>query len=70
MITIDPAREQLEQQYGTDNVWNTKELQENFSVSSFLAPFCFVTRKCDGAKGHVLFNHCPRFYFGFMKDSN
>jgi len=59
------ARKELEDRYGKDNVWDTKELQEHFVVEAFSAPFCGVTRKKDGAKGAVLFQHLPRFYFGF-----
>jgi hypothetical protein len=63
----DPVAERarLEAKHGKGNVWDTRELQENFTVSSFLAPFCFVTRKSDGVKGAVEFQHYPRFYFTF-----
>jgi hypothetical protein len=51
-----------------DQRWNTEELQRDFTVQSFLAPFVFVTRKSDGAKGSMEFTHSPRFYFNFTED--
>jgi hypothetical protein len=60
-------RDELQKQYGEDNVWDTKELQEHFSVSSFLVPFAFVSRKSDNAEGTVQFIDDPRFYFNFEK---
>lgn len=49
-------------------VYNTQELQENFVVESFLAPFCIVTRKSDNVKGTLQFTHMPRFYYNFLAD--
>ena len=59
--------EQLVEQYGADNVWDTKTLQEYFVVESFLAPFVMVRRKADNAKGLLMFSHHPRFYFDFKE---
>ena len=61
------TREELEKEYGTDNVWNTAELQKDFIVESFLAPYAFVQRISDGAKGWVGFTHNPRYYFDFKE---
>lgn len=58
-------RIRLTEIHGQGNVWNTQELQQNFDVISFNAPFCSVVRKSDGIKGFVEFQHSPRFYFGF-----
>lgn len=57
------SREALEAEHG--QVWDTDELQKDFTVNGFLAPFVSVTRKSDGAKGVLMFQHGPRFYFGF-----
>ena len=65
MYTEEDHRINLENQAG--QVWNTKELQEDFNVQSFLAPFCFVTRKKDQVKGTLQFSHRPRFYFNFVE---
>jgi hypothetical protein len=46
--------------------WTTGELQDEFQVHSFAAPFVIVTRKADGVKGTLQFNHDPRVYFGFQ----
>ena len=63
-INADPdGRAALEAQHG--QVWSTAELEQAYTVTSFLAPFVMVTRKADGAKGSMEFQHLPRFYYGF-----
>jgi len=49
-------------------VWDTQELQRDFDVLGFMAPFVVVTRKADGKKGSLTFQHSPRFYYGFQAD--
>ena len=44
-----PDREELEEQHG--QVWNTKELQQDFTVQGFASPCVVVIRKSDGVKG-------------------
>ena len=34
---------------------------------AFAEPFALVTRKADGVKGALTFQHLPRFYFEFVK---
>lgn len=58
-------REKLEAKYG--QVWTTQELQQDFEVSGFLAPYVSVRRKSDKVKGTLMFQHSPRFYFQFEK---
>ena len=60
---VEGGREQLESKYG--QVWDTKELQNDFSVEGFMAPFVSVKRKSDNVKGTLEFQHDPRFYFNF-----
>jgi hypothetical protein len=60
------GREILELEHG--KVWDTKELQQDFEVTGFLAPFVVVKRKSDGVVGSLVFQHMPRFYFGFTPD--
>lgn len=60
---VEGSREYLESVHG--QVWDTSELQADFSVEGFLAPFVTVTRKSDKAKGALTFQHSPRFYFDF-----
>jgi len=63
-INADPgSREALEAIHG--QVWNTEELDRDFTVDGFMAPLVVVRRKSDGAKGSLYFQHAPRFYFGF-----
>lgn len=59
-------RQRLEAEYG--QVYDTQELQQNFDVLGFMAPFVVVRRKSDGAKGSLTFQHSPRFYFDWQKD--
>jgi hypothetical protein len=56
-------RAALEEKHG--QVWDTSELQRDFEVIGFLAPFVGVRRRADGVRGSLLFQACPRFYFGF-----
>jgi hypothetical protein len=49
--------------------WDTKQLQEDFVVHSFLAPIVRVTRKSDGVSGTLEFTHSPRVYFNFIPES-
>ena len=51
-----------------DVKYDTKQLQEHFTVHGFLAPFVTVTRKADGVKGVMMFSHQPRFYFDFTPE--
>jgi len=56
-------RNRLESEHG--QVWSTDELRQDFSVIGFAAPFIVVVRKSDNVKGSMMFQHSPRFYFGF-----
>ena len=58
-------RARLERVYG--QVWNTRELSEEFEVLGFMAPFITVRRKSDNKKGSMMFQHHPRFYFAFAE---
>lgn len=57
------TREELESQHG--QVWDTIQLQEDFTVFRFSAPFVGVVRNSDGVEGVLTFQHRPRFYWGF-----
>lgn len=57
-------RAEAEARYG--KVWDTQELQQDFHVHTFEAPFVVVTRKEDGELGCLTFQHMPRFYFDFI----
>lgn len=46
--------------------WDTTQLQEDFEVQGFAAPFVVVVRKADGVKGVLEFSHRPRVYFDFQ----
>lgn len=61
------ARAELEAKYG--QVWDTKQLTEDFEVKAFLAPFVVVQRRRDKAIGSLEFQHHPRFYFNWKEDT-
>lgn len=60
------TRETLEIMFGDGGVWDTQQLQEQFEVLGFAAPFCVVRRKSDMKQGAVMFQHAPRLYFDFQ----
>ena len=51
-----------------DQTWTTAELQEEFDVIGFAAPFVVVVRKSDNVQGLMEFTHSPRIYFGFQPE--
>jgi hypothetical protein len=63
-------RADYETKYGKDNVFDTDELGEHFTVNGFLAPFVSVTRKSDGKRGLLCFRHRPRLYFDFRLEED
>ena len=46
--------------------WDTQQLQQDFEVLGFSAPFCVVRRKSDGKMGSLTFRS-PRVYFDFVE---
>ena len=63
-INFEPgSRADLEAKHG--QVWDTAQLQTDFSVTGFAAPMVIVRRKSDGQQGTLFFQHNPRFYFDF-----
>ena len=57
-------RAALEATHG--QVWNTDELQRDYDVTGFMAPFVVVKRKSDGVVGSLMFQHSPRYYYSFQ----
>ena len=53
-----------------EETWDSDALQSEFEVKSFAAPFIHVKRKSDGVFGKMMFQHSPRFYWGFIEDAN
>ncbi len=56
-------RTELEKQYG--QVWDTSELQRDYTVEGFGAPCVVVLHKKDNVRGSLFFQHRPRFYYNF-----
>ena len=59
-------RADLEAQHG--QVWDTSELQNDFQVLGFSAPFVIVKRKSDGVRGSLMFQNDPRLYYSFSPE--
>ena len=59
-------RAELEAQHG--QVWDTSQLQEDFQVVGFAAPFVIVKRRADGVRGSLMFQNSPRFYYSFSPE--
>jgi hypothetical protein len=60
--------QELCQEYGEYDVFDTKAIEALFEVIGFMAPYVVVRRKFDGKKGSLMFSHSPRFYFGWQED--
>jgi hypothetical protein len=66
-INAEPgSRAALEAKHG--QVWDTDQLRNEFEVIGFLAPLVVARRKSDGVRGSLMFQHNPRFYFGFQPE--
>lgn len=66
-INANPgSREYLEAKHG--QVWDTGELQDQFQVLGFMAPFVVARRRSDGVKGSLMFQNNPRFYHSFKPE--
>jgi len=55
---------------GDGQVWDAAELQRDFEVLGFMAPYVIVNRRADGVKGSLEFQHAPRFYFNWHADGS
>ena len=67
--TPESLQEALVARFGEHDVFSTKQLQENFEVLGFAAPYVVVKRLSDNKKGSLTFAHSPRFYFDFQEYS-
>ena len=52
-----------------DQTWDTEQLQQDFEVLGFQAPFVVVRRRTDGVRGSLQFDHAPRVYYAWQEDS-
>ena len=62
---INSERARLEKIHG--QVWDTDEMQRDFTAVGFMAPYMSVVRKSDNVTGSLEFQHRPRLYFNFKK---
>ncbi len=51
-----------------ETIMTTEEMKEQYTVEGFGAPFVFVFRNSDGARGTLKFQHSPRLYWSFAKE--
>lgn len=49
------------------NKMTTEEMLAEYEVLGFALGICVVRRRSDGVKGSLLFDHAPRFYYGFQE---
>jgi hypothetical protein len=49
-------------------IYDTAAFRTEFRATGFLAPFVHVIRLSDGKSGMLMFEHDPRWYFGFIAD--
>lgn len=59
-------RAKLQERHG--QVWDHEQMQKEFSVRGFLAPYVMVTNKETGARGVLEFQNSPRFYFRWTEE--
>jgi hypothetical protein len=64
---VKGSREYLEGVY--PQVWDPKQVAEDFEILDFRAPFMVAKRKADGQIGSLMFQHYPRFYFEWVADA-
>jgi hypothetical protein len=70
-MTADPTSQARREMVAADDGrrWTTDEMQAEFEVLGFAAPFVVVRRRLDGQLGTLEFTHSPRVYFGFVPDA-
>lgn len=68
IATGQPAADLAQAQDAGEKTWTTAEMQADFEVLGFMAPFVTVCRKSDGVLGSLEFGHNPRVYFGWRAD--
>ena len=69
VATINAApgsRPDLENKHG--QVWDIGQLQDEFQVLGFMAPFVVARRRSDGVRGSLMFQNDPRFYYSFSPE--
>ena len=58
------TRAELEKKYG--RVWNTRELAQEFVITSIIDHEVVVRRKADDVVGKMSFQNTPRYYHSFV----
>jgi hypothetical protein len=48
--------------------WTTEQLQKDFEVLGFMAPYVTARRRADGVLGSLEFTHSPRVYFAWSPE--
>ena len=64
---VNRVRVEAEAVWG--QVWNTSELQRDFTIESFAFCLAFGRRKSDNRRVSIDFMHSPRFYHSVRESS-
>ncbi len=65
-INSNPSKRQLlEEKYG--EVYTLEELDKEFKIIGFMAPYIAVDRLSDDKRGTMMFQDRPRFYYNFKE---
>ena len=65
--TGQPQADLAQAEAGAEQTWTTAELQRDFEVLSFAAPYVVARRRSDGVLGSLEFTQSPRVYFGWKE---
>ena len=63
-----PAADRTSKASKHGQVWDTGQLQDEFQVLGFMAPFVVARRRSDGVRGSLMFQNDPRFYYSFSPE--
>jgi hypothetical protein len=67
-LNMSLPKETLEAFYG--KVWTTEELKAEWIIVAFVAPLVLVKSRADESLGSFEFQHEPRYYFNYQKDTS
>lgn len=55
--------EELQRKYG--QVWTVEQVEAQFEIEAFCPPLACATRRADGVRGTLVYQHCPRYYWSW-----
>lgn len=60
---LQEKKSELAEEYGEENVFTTRELEEKFNIQHFLMPECFGVNRETGERVRIYFTGSPRVYY-------